>query len=291
MRSRTRQFALWILLAIAACGPEGSGQISDSPDGLFMVNGKALALHCSSGPTPTVIIDAGLGDWSEDWQSIAEDLGSQTSICIFDRAGYGDSDPGLLPRSPLVNAQELRALLNVAEIQPPFVLVGHSLGGLNAQAFWTQYPGDVAGMILLDPPPRAFLERGRFPGLWDLVVAEGEDLQARAAQARRDSASDAGLMEAMASEHQEMLRLGAIVAGIDSFGDLPLLVVAAGRPNLDYFGDSAMVFQQFWIDENRALAGRSTVGRVEVLDSIGHAMSSEAPSVILDLIRGFLVGI
>ena len=285
-----RQFTFGIILTIAACGPEGSGPIVDGPDGLFMVDGRALALHCLPGPTPTLIIDAGLGDSSEDWRAIAVELSTQTSVCTFDRAGYGGSDPGPFPRGPVVNAQELRALLSVAEIQPPFVLVGHSLGGLNAQAFWARYPSDVAGMILLDPPPRGFLEGGRFPALWDLVVAEGEGLQAQADQARRDSASDAWLMETMASEHQEMLRLGAVVADIDSFGDLPLLVVAAGRPNLDYFGESAVAFQVFWIDENRALAGRSTVGRVEVLDSIGHAMAYEAPSIVLDLIRGFIGG-
>ena len=169
------------------------------------------------------------------------------------------------------------------------MLVGHSLGALNAQAFWTKFPGDVAGMILFDPPPRAFLERGRFPGLWDMMVAAGEDLQAVAAQVRGDSSSEVGQLEAMASEHQEMLRIGAVVAGIDSFGDLPLLVVAAGRPN-PAFGDSASAFQQFWIEESHAVASRSTAGRVEVLESIGHAMNYEAPSVILDLIRGFLVG-
>jgi pimeloyl-ACP methyl ester carboxylesterase len=278
------------MLAAVACGSGDSREAAKGPDGRFIVGGRALALHCSSGPIPTVVIDAGLGESSAQWQRIAEELGSQASVCTFDRAGYGDSDPGPLPRSPIANAQELRALLSVAELQPPFVLVGHSLGALNAQAFWTEYPGDVAGLVLLDPPPKAWLEGRRFPGLWEMAVAAGEDLQAAAAQGRGESPSETALLEAMASEHQEMLRTGADVAGIDSFGDLNLLVVAAGRPN-PAFGDSAAAYQQFWIEENRTLAGRSTAGRVEVLGSIGHGMNHEAPSVLLELLRGFLAGI
>ncbi len=286
---RPRRSTWWLLLAVAACGTGIPGEVEVGPDGLFMVEGREIALHCSSGSSPTVVIDAGLGESSAQWQAIAEDLGPQVSVCIFDRAGYGTRDPGLAPRNPTASAHDLRALLSTAKVRTPFVLVGHSLGALNAQAFWTEYPDDVAGLILLDTPPRAWLERRRFPGLWDMAVAAGEDLQAAADQARQASAPEAVLLETMASEHQEMLRIGAVVAGIDSFGDLPLLVVAAGRSNRA-FGDSASAYQQFWIEENRAVAGRSTVGRVEVLDSIGHGMNREAPGVLVELIRMFLAG-
>lgn len=186
-----------------------------------------------------------------------------------------------------MNARELRALLRVAGLQPPFVLVGHSLGALNAQVFWTEYAEDVAGMVLLDSPPRAWLEGRRFSGLWGMAVSAGEDLEAAAAQAIQASSSEAGPLEAMASEHQEMLRTGSDVAGIDSFRDLPLLVVAAGRANLA-FGDSATAYQEFWVEENRILALRSSAGRLEVLDSIGHGMNREAPSLLVELIGRFL---
>jgi len=288
MGVRGRRLAFLIIVATGALGTEIAGQAFDGPAGRFSVNGREMALHCSSGPPPTLVIDAALGDSSEDWESIARDLSTQAAVCIYDRAGYGESDPSPLPRSPTTNARDLRTLLNVAGVQPPFVIIGHSFGGLNAQAFWHQFPADVAGMILLDPTPTPSLIQGRFPGVWDLVVSEGAGLQAQAAQAKRDSTPEATRLEAMASEHREMLLWGEGAAGLDSFGDLPLLVVAAGRPNQDYLGDSAIAFQQFWIDENRSLASRSTVGRVEILESVGHAMAYEAPSVILDLIRGFL---
>jgi pimeloyl-ACP methyl ester carboxylesterase len=172
-------------------------------------------------------------------------------------------------------------------VQPPFAIVGHSSGGLNAQAFWDLYPADVAGMILLDPTPTPSLIQERFPHLWDLILAEEEERQAQAVQARLDSSAEAPRLEAMASEGRETLRWPGLADGSKAFGDLPLLVVAAGRPRTEILGDIAAPFQEFWINENRALAARSTAGRVVVLDSISHAMGYEAPSVIIDLIRGF----
>ena len=279
---------IWgVLLALCACGPAVPLPVPEIPDGLFGVGGRALALHCLSGPSPTIIIDAGLGEASDQWRNIAEKLALHASVCVFDRAGYGESDPGLLPRTPAVNAEELRALLTTAGIRPPLVLVGHSLGALNVQAFWTKYPGDVEGLVLLDPPPRSWLEGKRFPGVMEMAVTTTEDLQDLATRARGDSAPEAAWFETMASEHREMLRVGAAVAGIDAFGDLPLLVVAAGRPN-PAFGDSAAAFQQFWVEESQAVAGRSTAGKAVVLDSIGHLMNQEAPLALLDLIRRFL---
>jgi pimeloyl-ACP methyl ester carboxylesterase len=229
-----------------------------------------------------------LGDSSEDWESIAAELSAQLSVCTYDRAGYGESDPGPLPRSPTAIARDLRALLKVASVQPPYVIVGHSAGGLNVQAFWDLYPDDVTGMILLDPTPTPSLVKEGFPDLWDLIVAEIEEQQARAEQARQDSSADAARLEAIASENQELRHWRGLPSGSSSFGDLPLLVVAAGRPRTEILGDTAVPFQKFWINENRALAGRSTAGRVVVLESVGHAMGYEAPEVIVELIRDFM---
>ena len=74
---------------------------------------------------------------------------------------------------------------------------------------------------------------------------------------------------------------------MDSFGDLPLLVIAAGRPN-PAFGDSAAAYQEFWVEENRKVASRSSRGRIVVLDSVGHGMNREAPEALVSLIRDFL---
>jgi len=116
-----------------------------------------------------------------------------------------------------------------------------------------------------------------------MAVAAGEELNNGAGAARAEGSSNAERLTAMASEHNAMLRLGAEAAAIESFEGLPLLVVAAGRPN-PVFGDSAVAYQDFWVDENRRLANRSVQGRLHVLDSVGHSMNREAPDTIAALI-------
>ena len=122
-----------------------------------------------------------------------------------------------------------------------------------------------------------------------MAVAAGDDLNARSAAA--DPGSREGrTLKAMASEHMGMLQQGAAVSEIESFGDLPLLVVAAGRAN-PAFGDSASAYQAFWVSESESLAARSSQGSFVYLDQVGHNMNAEAPQTIADLIRDFVSSI
>lgn len=272
---------LLLLLGFWACQPS---QRLPARRGTFSVGNHSLALSCSEGPSPRVVIDAGLGESSASWQDVVSLLDG-ISVCTFDRAGYGGSDPGPEPRTPQSNAADLARLLDAAALEQPIILVGHSIGGLNALAFWKESPERVGGMVLLDPPPRAWLEGRRFLGLWEMAVTAGEELQAQAAAA--DPGSPQGrVIRAMASEHMGMLQQGAVVSDIASFGDLPLLVIAAGRAN-PAFGDSATAYQEFWVDESEALSARSFRGGFAILDQAGHNLNAEAPQAVADLIRDF----
>lgn len=270
------------LLALLGCrSPEALPSLS----GRFSVGDHALALTCSAGPPPRVVIDAGLGESSDSWQGVVQRLNG-ISVCVFDRAGYGRSDSGPEPRTPQRNAADLARLLSAAGLDQPIILVGHSLGALNALAFWREYPQRLSGMVLLDPPPGGWLERRRFAGLWRMAVDAGDALRAQAAAS--DSASPRGrMLRAAASEQVGMLQQGAAVSDVASFGDLPLLVVAAGRAN-PAFGDSAKAFQEFWAAESRSLSTRSSRGEFERLDGTGHNMNTEDPQAVADLIRGFV---
>lgn len=277
-----RQTFPCILIALAACQ---SVEELPARAGRFSVGDHALALTCSSGPPPRVVIDAGLGESSASWRDVVRGL-QGLSVCTFDRAGYGASDPGAGPRTPERNAAELAALVDAAGLEEPLVLVGHSLGALNALAFWRGYPEHVAGMLLLDPPPRAWLERRRFAGLWDMAMQAGAQLQAQA-DAADPGSREARMMAAAASETAGMLADGASVSAIDSFGDLPLEVVASGRAN-PAFGDSAAAYQAFWAGESEALAARSSRGTFVRLDQAGHNMNGEVPGAVAALVRTFV---
>lgn len=275
-----------VLLILMACGQPPADRVDDA----VAEGERALAIYCRGAGSPTVVIDAGLGEASDDWMEVTVALSESVRVCTFDRPGYGESESGPFPRTPGANAADLRAGLARAGIEAPFVLVGHSLGGLNAQAYWRLHPGDVLGLVLLDPPPRGWLEQRRFPGLWDTAVLAGEELRAAATAAATAGSPSAARLAAMASEHNGMLEAGAAAAAIDSFGALPLLVLAAERPN-PAFGDSAVAFQSYWIDESRTLASRSSRGRLHVLESTGHSMNREAPEAVTFLILQFLKGL
>jgi len=124
------------------------------------VGGYSLHIYCTGeGSGPMVVVDAGNGDFSTGWQGIQPEVSKSARICTYDRAGYGWSDPSPHPRTATQMANELHQLLVNAKIDPPYILVGHSLGGLTVRVFASQYPDEVAGMILVDAGHEDQLER------------------------------------------------------------------------------------------------------------------------------------
>jgi pimeloyl-ACP methyl ester carboxylesterase len=99
---------------------------------------------------PTVILDSGLGVPAIGWKLVQDQVAKFTRVCSYDRAGYSWSDSGPLPRTSLQITRELHALLTTAGEKGPFVLVGHSFGGLNVRVYTGQYPHEVVGMVLVD---------------------------------------------------------------------------------------------------------------------------------------------
>ena len=112
--------------------------------------GVRLHLHCVGAGSPTVVFEAGMSGWSADWRHIQRAVAGDVRACAYDRAGYGWSDPATGPADAQATASRLRRLLAAAGVEPPFLLVGHSLGGLYAQGFAARFPGDVAGLVLVD---------------------------------------------------------------------------------------------------------------------------------------------
>jgi pimeloyl-ACP methyl ester carboxylesterase len=105
---------------------------------------------------PIVIFDAGSGDDSTVWNAVTPEVSKVARVVVFDRAGLGKSDvkPGSDPISSRDSIKALRVLLKKENIKPPYILVGHSRGGLNMQLFAEQYPTEVTGMVLVDSVSR-----------------------------------------------------------------------------------------------------------------------------------------
>ncbi len=115
------------------------------------VGGYRLHINCAGRGNPTVVLIAGSGDFSFDWSLVQPDVSRVTRVCSYDRAGIAWSDPGPTPRTMRQDAYELHKLLGAARVKGPYVLVGHSIGGLIARVYAEQYPDEVAGVVLVDP--------------------------------------------------------------------------------------------------------------------------------------------
>jgi pimeloyl-ACP methyl ester carboxylesterase len=140
-----------------------------SPRGqLYTVNGHQMHLYCAGESSPTIILDAGAVAL---WAWIQPTVAQSTRVCAYDRAGYGWSEPGAEPRDAQHIAAELHALLNAAGIEPPYVMAGHSFGGVYVRVYNAQYPGEVEGMVLVD---------ATHPDTWERQGQSIETLQAMA---------------------------------------------------------------------------------------------------------------
>jgi pimeloyl-ACP methyl ester carboxylesterase len=121
-----------------------------APGRLVDVGGYRLHLHCTGNTGPTVVLIAGAGDFSFDWGLVQPDVARFARVCSYDRAGFAWSDPGPTPNTMRQEAYELHALLRAAVIKGPYVLVGHSIGGLIARVYAEEYPKEISGMVLVD---------------------------------------------------------------------------------------------------------------------------------------------
>jgi pimeloyl-ACP methyl ester carboxylesterase len=123
------------------------------PGQLVDIGGRHINLHCTGAGGPTVILMAGLFSWSVVWYKTQPAIAQKTRVCAFDRAGYGFSDPGPRPQILSDVVDDLHAALNAGPIPGPYVLVGHSLGGIEARLYAQRWPKEVVGMVLVDTSP------------------------------------------------------------------------------------------------------------------------------------------
>jgi pimeloyl-ACP methyl ester carboxylesterase len=100
---------------------------------------------------PTVIFESGISATCLNWMRVRADVARFAHACTYDRAGLGWSDAAKSPRTTSMIIDELHSMLEAAEVPPPYILVGHSFGGMLVRAYAARYPGDVAGLILVDP--------------------------------------------------------------------------------------------------------------------------------------------
>jgi pimeloyl-ACP methyl ester carboxylesterase len=160
LRSRTRAWLLYPVFAVLVAAALGGGYQTVRTSGdarahpmvgqMVDVGGHRLHLQCTGSGSPTVVLEPGLGEISSLFGWIAPAVARETRVCVYDRAGRGWSESGPGPQDGVQIATDLHTLLDRAHVPGPYVLAGHSFGGLYVLAFAARYPDQVAGLVLLD---------------------------------------------------------------------------------------------------------------------------------------------
>jgi pimeloyl-ACP methyl ester carboxylesterase len=169
--SRTA-FLLLLLVGLTSgifAAPKPFGQLID-------MGGRDLHLACEGSGSPTVILESGAGEFSFDWALAMRPIARTNRVCAWDRAGYSWSDMASgFEQLPAV-ADDMRVLLRKAGVKPPWILAGHGMGAIYARDYQRRFPGDVAGLILIDPMPEEDVQVTMFGNTVSLIDMADHDL-------------------------------------------------------------------------------------------------------------------
>jgi pimeloyl-ACP methyl ester carboxylesterase len=278
---------------------------------LIDVGGYRLHIQGSESESdkdgPTVILDAGLGDCSLTWSLVQPEIAKFTSVYSYDRAGLGWSEPAPTSRTSKQMVRELPALLTNAGIKKPYVLVGHSAGGINALLFASHYPEDVAGIVLVDS---AHEDQGfvlspilqnvgpltapfGLPRLFSPIFFSANPVFARDSKYPPVYRAMIARTNHVFAFRQEFLNfeqsLSEAGAEKKSLGDIPLIVLTADHPEQTVGLSQA---QAEWVlnqkNLQKELAHRSTSGKQIIVDNSSHFIQYDHPEVVIEAIRAVM---
>ena len=254
------------------------------PGNLIDVGGFKMHIDCEGEGSPTVILEAMSGGVSPQWGWIQPEVQKETRVCAYDRAGFGWSESD--PEAPtLARAiRNLHTLLVNANVEGPYVMVGHSLGGTYLRQYAAEYPDEVLGMVLLDTAhpqqfvkyPEMFAEGDNFLmisngiqfaarlGVMHLYFAFGGEMDFAGLPEPQKSQfraiwSSPRYFEAQGAEIRAAHNIWSDALKLGDLGDMPLMVISRGT-NLDYE----------WSKYQEDLATLSTNSRYITIDGANH---------------------
>jgi pimeloyl-ACP methyl ester carboxylesterase len=229
------------------------------------VGGHSLNLLIGGQGSPAVVFEGGFGAGIASWSTVQKEVAAFARTVSYDRAGLGQSESGPKPRSAKQIATELHTALEKAGVKPPYVLVGHSFGGIYVRVFAEMYPKEVAGMVLLDPSQESFND-----WLKKNQPARLKDMQAQIARApegvrAEDAATDASFAEARAAK----VPPGILVTLLSATEDETMPADA----------------RRLWIEKHKEWIATVPGAKHIVVEKTGHFIQAQQPKLVIDTIR------
>lgn len=312
-------FAILLTISSIYQAIASSNEVTKSvpPGQLVDVGGYKLHLNCTGQGSPTIVLDAGLGESSLSWSKVQPEAAKFTRVCSYDRAGYAWSEISPSPRTSEQIVNELHTLLKNADVKPPYVLAGHSFGGFNVRLFAARYPDETAGLVLVDSShedqferlPPSFRASGAInflmksvPWLTRLGILRILDQPAgnvknyapEVQPLARSIGFKSKAHDAAAAEFQSLLESAAQVKAIKMpngsllLGDKPLTVLMQGQQKQvppQATADEIEEFKKLWRVLQEDLATRSSRGDLIVAEKSGHYILLEEPNLVIDALR------
>jgi pimeloyl-ACP methyl ester carboxylesterase len=265
------------------------------PGQLVDLGGHRLHLHCTGSGSPTVVLEPGLGGASSDLGWVAPTVARDSRVCVYDRAGRGWSDAAEGPQDAARIAADLHTLLERAQIPGPYVLAGHSFGGLYVQTFAANYPDQVAGLVLLDstaPKPGPAQTRtesydvlGRMSAVFSAVahlgagrlIAESSygSLPPQFRGEARANASTARYLRSWIEEFVAATTSAQQAASLTSLDGKPLVVVTADAGNAAGWEKAQDRMATLSTNSSHRVA-KATTHETLLYDDAGSAAASQA---------------
>ncbi len=284
---------------------------------LVDIGSHKIHILSSGTGSPPVVLEAGGMGWSLDWNLVQTDVARFTSVCSYDRAGFGWSEPGPTPRTCEQIVKELHELLENADIEKPIILVGASFGGHVVRLYAHTYPQDVAGMILLDARHEEL--DTKMPPAWKKMEAAGKSLnQGMLFAAKAGFLKTMGKMmgekayppiyKKLSPELQTIyLETGfqpkyfqgnldelAVISESDqqlrktgSLGTIPLIVVRHGKPEMfaNMPAEQSQIAENAWQDLQTDFMKLSSNFQMVIAEESGHNIQVDQPALVVELIK------
>ena len=236
-----------------------------------------VSIHVSeSGAGPTVVFESGMGEDASTWNDVRPEIARFAYTVAYDRPGLGRSERTSLPRNVVQMATDLHAVLEAAKLTPPYVLVGHSLGGAIVQVFAHRYSDEVAGLVLVDP------EDGR------LIELLHSRMGATEWTARQKAVDDA--MPKMPPQIRAELRAaddsGEDVARAVPLPLVPVVVLTGTKKNPEFPGNP--LEQDLKLELHNALVDNTPGAKHILVPNSRHYIQNDAPNLVVEAVREVL---
>lgn len=238
------------------------------------VGGYKLYINCEGRARrrdPIVVMDAGAGNSSESWLGIQQKVAEFARVCIYDRAGLGNSDPSTHTQTHMQIAVDIHNLLARADVPGPLVLVGHSMGGINVRMFASMYPKDVVGMVLVDSS-----HEEQFARMNALIPEE----------IKKQFPPNA--FEPMINEKIDLKESAEQIRKANWHANIPLVVLTAANAQPDPPGPLAFLAPKWELirqELQQDLVHRSTMGKQVIATRSGHFIHRDEPELVINAIR------